>query len=203
MQPYDGYPMLTSIEEIRQCLKGRCVDTISFKKGEVIADVGAGNGFLEAMLSLFNDSLTFFVQDIDKSVCNQKALNDVVEFYQQVKGKPFTNKFIAIEGADDETNLPENTFDKILMLWTYQYLKNPKAIMTDLKSKLKNDGRIFIINPDIDIETGKQLSADFGWNASPIEKEISDIIECGFELVKISRNNECCESPYIMVFKKN
>lgn len=88
------------------------------------------------------------------------------------------------------------------MIWTYAYFKNPKAIMADLRLKLKNDGLIYIINPNIDYESGIRLTKELGWNASPIEKEVSDILACGFELIQISRNNYCCENPYILVFKK-
>lgn len=202
MQPYDGYPFLSSKEEITEHLRGRCIDTIKFKTGETVADVGAGNGYIEAMLSVFHDSLTFYIQDIDTVVCNQKTLDKVVSYYQGINNKPFTNKFIVVQGADNETNLPDNTFDKILMLWTYQYFKNPKTIMTDLKSKLKNNGLLYIINPNIDFDSSKQQTSLHGWNASPIETEISDILGCGFELIQISRNNYCCENPFILVFKK-
>lgn len=41
MQPIDGYPLLSSVEEIQEHLKGRCIDTIKFKRGETVADVGA------------------------------------------------------------------------------------------------------------------------------------------------------------------
>src|SRR4030066_972042 len=71
MQPYDGYPLLSSKEEVQEHLKGRCIDTIRFKPGETVADIGAGNGYIEAMLSIFHDSLTFYIQDIDSTVCNQ------------------------------------------------------------------------------------------------------------------------------------
>lgn len=202
MQPIDGYPLLSSIEEVQEHLKGRCIDTISLNPGETVADVGAGNGYIEAMLSIFHDNLTFYIQDIDTNVCNQKAINKAVTFYQNVKGKPILNKFITVIGSDNETNLPNDTFDKILMLWTYQYFKNPKTIMTDLRLKLKSDGLIYIINPNIDYESSIQLMTRQGWNSSPVEKEISDILSCGFELIQISRNNYCCENPYILVFKK-
>ena len=202
MKPFDGYRLIATKKEIIQTLEDKCVYNISFTKGETVADVGAANGSIEAMLSMFHDSLTFYIQDIDTSVCNQKTINKVVKSYQDLNGKPFTNKFIVIKGADNGTNLPDNTFDKILMLWTYEYFKNPKGIMTDLRLKLKPDGIMYIINPAIDIETGKVMNAEHGWNASPIERQISDIIECGFELIRLSRNYESRERPYIMIFKK-
>ncbi len=202
MKPIDGYPWLTSKEEVLEHLNGKCIDTINFKSGETVADIGAGNGYIEAMLSIFHDSLTFYIQDIDSTVCNQKAIKEVVSFYQNVKEQPILNKFITVIGSDNRTNLPNDIFDKILMLWTYQYLKNPKGIMTDLRLKLKDDGLLYIINPNLDYESSIKLASYNGWNASPIEKQISDIIGCGFELIRISRNNYCCENPYILVFKK-
>jgi SAM-dependent methyltransferase len=202
MKPYNSSGLIMSKKEIIKTLKDKCVDTISFKKGEKVADVGAANGSIEAMLSMFHDSLTFYIQDIDTSVCNQRTINKVVKSYQNLNGKPFTNEFIVIKGTDNETNLPDDTFNKILMLWTYQYFKNPKGIMKDLRMKLKADGLMYIINPDRDNYFGKALTPEHGWNASPIEIQISDIIECGFELVRLSRNHESPESPYIMIFKK-
>ena len=202
MQPTEGFPLVDNIEVIKQIIESKCIDTIKFRKGELIADIGAGNGTIEAMLSIFHDSLTFYIQDIDTSVCNQKAISEVTSFYQNVKGKPFTNKFITVTGGDKVTNLPNDTFDKILMLWTYQYFKDPHSIMTDLRLKLKDYGLMYIVNPNIDIESSKELTSKHGWNASPIERQISDIIDCGFELIRLSRDYISSESPYIMVFKK-
>ena len=203
MQPNDGYPFLTSKEEIKKVLEDRGVGTIKFKKGEIIADIGAGNGYIEAMLSIYYDSLTFYIQDIDTSVCNQISINKVVDFYQEVNGRPFTNKFIIVNGTDTETNLPDSTFDKILMVRTYQYLKEPRKFIMDVRENLKDNGLFYVINPQSDdYEYLNSIRQKYGWNASPLEKEISDIIDCGFELIRISRNYEGYEQPYIMVFKK-
>jgi SAM-dependent methyltransferase len=203
MQPTDGYPFLTSKEEIIKTLEDRGIASIKFKKGEIIADIGAGNGYIEAMLSIYNDSLTFYIQDIDTSVCNQIRINEVVDFYQEVNGRPFTNKFIVVNGTDTETNLPDSTFDKILMVRTYQYLKEPRKFIMDVRENLKDYGLFYVINPQSDdYEYLNSVRQKYGWNASPLEKEISDIIDCGFELIRISRNYEGYEQPYIMVFKK-
>ena len=203
MQPSDGYPFIANKEEIKKMLEDRGVGNIKFKKGEIIADIGAGNGYIEAMLSIFNDSLTFYIQDIDTSVCNQRAIEEVIDFYQKVKSRPFTNKFIVVNGTDTETNLPDRTFDKILMLRTYPYLKEPRKFIMDVRENLKDDGLFYVINPQYDTYDNLNLQRQkYGWNASPLEKEITDIIDCGFELRRISREYDGYGQPYIMVFKK-
>jgi SAM-dependent methyltransferase len=202
MQPYAGYPLLDNIDSIKKMLGSHCLDTINFKNGEIIADIGAGNGYLEGMLSLFLDSLTFYIQDIDTSICNQSAVNKVVDFYKNLKNKPFNNKFIAINGTDSTSNLPDNICDKILMLYTYQYIKKPKAFIQDVRKKIKNDGLFYVVNPQyVDYDNLDFQRKEYGWNASPLETEISDIISCGFELTNISRKINDSDDPYIMVFK--
>lgn len=203
MQPDGGYSLLKDSVLIKQFLVSRCVDLMHFDNGDVIADIGAGNGYLEGMLSLSFDSLTFYIQDIDSSICNQPEVDKVFNFYKNLKAKPFYNKFIAVTGTDSTTNLPDNSCDKILMLNTYQYLKEPKKFIQDVKRKLKNDGLFYVVNPqrekydDIDSQRKK-----YGWNASPLETEITDIINCGFELIELSRHYGIQGNPYLMVFKK-
>lgn len=202
MHPIEGYTLASNIEEIKAMLKEKCIDAIEFNKGEVVADIGAGNGNIVAMLSVITDSLIFYIQDIDTGVCNQKNFNEILDYYQKIKKRPITNKFVVINGTDTETGLPNDIFDKIMMMWTYQYLKNPRKFLTDIKGKLKENGILYVINPEMDYEYAKVLTEKYGWNAATIEKEISDIIDCGFELIKISRNYINSEQPYIMVFKK-
>jgi ubiquinone/menaquinone biosynthesis C-methylase UbiE len=204
MQNLHGYPLIDNIHSIKKILKQKCLDTINFKKGEIIADIGAGNGYLEGMLSLFNDSLTFYIQDIDTSICNQKSINKVVDFYRMMKKKPFTNKFLAVNGSDIQTNLPDGTFDKIFMIFTYPYLKDPVVFTKDVKQKLKYDGRLYLINPNVPVnDLTKSLKAEYGWNESSIDQEINDVTGCGFVLISKSKYSYTNEqgNPYIMVFK--
>jgi len=203
MQPTDGYPWLGSKHDIKAVLTDKCVDTIHFNKGEVIADLGAGNGYIEVMLAMYHDSLSFYIQDIDSSVCNQDAINEVVNFYQQLHGKPFTCSFTAVIGTDSTTNLPDVGFDKILMLWTYQYIKQPGSLLRDIKEKLEEDGLLYVINPEQDYDYGRELNRKYGWNGSTVEKQISDIIDAGFELLCFSRNYEDPELPFFMIFNKD
>ena len=81
-------------------------------------------------------------------------------------------------------------FDRILMLWTYQYLKKPAEFITDVRSKLKDKGLLYIINPEQDYEYGLELRESYGWIGSTVEKQIDDIIACGFRLIRFTRNYE-------------
>jgi hypothetical protein len=60
-----------------------------------------------------------------------------------------------------------------------------------------------VINPEQDYELGKMNSIEYGWNGSTVDKQISDIIGCGFELVRVARNYDDNQMPYIMVFRKS
>ncbi len=89
------------------------------------------------------------------------------------------------------------------MLSTYQYLKEPKKFILDVREKLKDNGMFYVINPQSDdYEYLNTIRQKYGWNASPLEQQISDIIDCGFELKRIYRNYQGSEQPYTMVFVK-
>jgi hypothetical protein len=202
MQPYEGYPLLDNIDSIKKEIESRCLDTIEFKKGEIVADIGAGNGYLEGMLTLFVDSVIFYIQDIDTTVCNELSVNHVADFYGNMKAGAYKNKLIPVTGTDSTTNLPDNKFEKILMLYTYQYIKKPVPFILDVRKKLRKEGFFYVVNPQYrDYSNLDFQRKEYGWNASPLEKEISDIINCGFELVNISRKCDGFDDPYIMVFK--
>jgi len=203
MQPTDGYPWVTKVDDIEQILRNKCIDTVQFEAGQVIADIGAGNGYIEAMLSIFNDSLTFYIQDIDSSVCNQRVIDEVTEFYEEVKGSPFSNKFIVVNGTDSSTNLPPAVFDKIFMFSTYQYIKMPDEFMADVRNSLKDDGILYVINPNMDDpEWAEKIKREYGWNASNISQQINDITGAGFKLNRLSHNCDSPEKPYIMLFSR-
>jgi ubiquinone/menaquinone biosynthesis C-methylase UbiE len=205
MHPAEGYPFTKDIQEIEDILKHKAIDTIDFRPGEIIADIGAGNGYVEAMLSIFHDSLTFYIQDIDATVCNPQTFKEVKDYYQEVKGSMFQNEYKIVIGTDTATNLPDNTFDRILMLWTYQYLKSPETFMESVWKNLKDEGLLYVVNPTIEEnEYTESLRLKYGWNVSPLEKQINDILNSGLDLVHINKNydSDGYNEPYIMVFKK-
>lgn len=123
------------------------IKRLDIKNGETIASVGAASGWLEGILSLMTDSITYYIQDIDTSFLNNEQFQKVVNYYTALREKPQTNTFYYILGNKRYSNLPDETFDKILITNAFHEIDwygNANYILRDLKSKLDVDGKIII-----------------------------------------------------------
>ncbi|MFL5754382.1 MAG: methyltransferase domain-containing protein [Bacteroidia bacterium] len=118
---------------------------LDIKKGDVIADVGAGEGHNDAALSLLYDSVTFYIEDINPKVLNQKKLNKQVKKYTKKKVSLQTNTFRFVIGTYTSTNLPDGFFDKILMIASFHEFTQMDEMIADLAKKLKPRGKIYIL----------------------------------------------------------
>jgi ubiquinone/menaquinone biosynthesis C-methylase UbiE len=135
-----GYPL-----NRRECEKKyEYLKYLSIKPNEVVADVGAASGWLDGVISVFVDSVIFYVQDIDTMVLNDKQLGKVVAHFSNVREKPQSNTFNYVIGETKQTNLPDSTFDLITIHNTFHEISNPIEILFDLKKKLKRGGRLVI-----------------------------------------------------------
>lgn len=119
-------------------------DDFKIKNGETVADIGAASGWMDAMLSIYLDSVTFYIQDIDTLYSSQVELEKAVNYFSQFRSRPQTNKFIFILGTENKTNLPDNFFDKIILNNTFHEISKPLEIIEDIKTKLKNNGEVLI-----------------------------------------------------------
>lgn len=126
--------------------KKEVVEFFDFKKGDIVADIGAGEGKYEGAFSLLFDSIHYFVQDIDRNILTQDKLNKVVKHYSALKGLPQTNKFQLCIGTEKSSNLPEAMFDKIIMLSSFHEFIYMDDMIVDISKKLKPDGKVYIVD---------------------------------------------------------
>lgn len=119
-------------------------EEFELKKGDIVADIGAGNGYLEGAFAVISDSITFFIQDINKRYLNQEEFEKVTKYYTKLKGRSFTNKHILCMGTRKKTNLPDSMFDKIITNLVFHELKFPNVMIEDIKRKMKHEGKLFI-----------------------------------------------------------
>lgn len=152
----------------------------NFQSNETIASIGASSGVWEIWFASQVDYLTFYLQDVDVQNCNQAEINEGVKYFEKLIGKKNTGKFIPIIGTQSATNLPKNTFDKILIINSLHEFKTPEIILYDIRKILKSNGKLFIeeqlakFSGEIHEGCGKPLFT---------ESELIELLKnCGFEL---------------------
>jgi SAM-dependent methyltransferase len=114
------------------------------KPGYKVAEIGAASGWTLGFLSMYTDSVSYFAQDIDTNFLNQTQLVNMVAHFSAQKMSTQTNTFDCVIGTPTQTNLPNESFDIILINNTYHEFSDKDAMIKDIKKKLKPEGRLII-----------------------------------------------------------
>lgn len=114
------------------------------KNGEYIADIGAASGWIEGIFSTFSDSVHYYIQDIDRYTSGQDQMDAVIRYYNSIKTSTQTNTFNYIRGKMTKTNLPNSTFDKIVIINALHEMDDWKKILMDASQKIKPRGQIIL-----------------------------------------------------------
>jgi ubiquinone/menaquinone biosynthesis C-methylase UbiE len=118
---------------------------LDIRKGNVIADVGAGDGYFTVALSLLYDSVTFFVEDISKRQLKKRKIKKYLNHFTKLKGGPQTNTYNITLGTYTSTNLPGKSFDKIIMMASFHEFSNMNEMVSDIAGKLKAGGKVYVM----------------------------------------------------------
>ena len=120
------------------------LDFYDFKSGQTIASIGAQCGHWEAAYAAATDSVTFYLEDIDSSKFKKKQVEFAWNYYAILRGKPMTSPYKMIIVDERSTSLPENTFDKILIINSFHEFTFQSEMLADIKKKLKPGGILYI-----------------------------------------------------------
>ena len=144
-RPFECGVHFTSLKELRVDPKVKSyLQHGNFKAGDIIADVGTENGYLPLIISIFHDSLNFFLQDINERCLNPLEFKQVHNYYSVLHAKEIGNSFEFIIGEQNDTRLPKATFDKIMMNDVVHQLYEPFVFFEGMKACLKHDGLLYI-----------------------------------------------------------
>lgn len=119
-----------------------------FRKGDLVAEVGAGNGKNIIGFSIAApDSLNFYLQDIDRRRLTPQTLQKVVHSAAKYK-KSSGNSYRLCIGHETATGLPDGIFDKIILVSTLHEFTRMDEMLADIRQKLKADGLLYILETD-------------------------------------------------------
>ena len=110
------------------------VELLNLNKEMLVVDFGAGSGYFTSKLA--RQCSVVYAVDVQQEMLEINAA--------QMRKKNITNvKYVL--GKTKYTNLPKNTFDLFLLVDVYHELEYPYEIMKDIKSTLKDDGVIVLL----------------------------------------------------------
>ena len=148
-------------------LPDRVIAALNLKRGQIVADIGAGTGYFSVRLAKSEAAPRVYGADIEPSMVN---------YLRERAAEEGLNNIIAVQAAADRPNLPEPV-DLILIVDTYHHIGEREAYFRRLTKSLKPGGRVAIIDFKPDSPEGPPKEFRF-----PPEKFKAEMGEAGYKL---------------------
>ena len=131
------------------------IDFYRFRPKQILASIGARCGHWEAAYAAASDSVHFYLQDIDTVYFNPRQTGFAWHYYDSLRGKPMTATYQMVLGTATETGLPDNTFDKIMIINSFHEFTEKEGMLADISGKLNQNG-ILYIDEAVPVKSGQK-----------------------------------------------
>jgi len=145
----------------------RVIAALNLKRGQVVADIGAGTGYFSVRLAKSEAAPRVYAVDIEPSM---------VSYLRERASKEGLNNISAVQAAADQPNLPE-AVDLVLIVDTYHHIGDREAYFRRLAKSINPGGRVAIIDFKPDSPEGPPKEFRF-----PLEKFKSEMGNAGYKL---------------------
>ena len=160
------------------------IDLLQLRKDMLVADLGAGTGYFTSKMA--PKCSVVYAVDIQQEMLDLNA--------KQMSKKGIKNvEFIL--GSINQTGLPKNTLDLVLLVDVYHELQNPYEIMNDIKLALNDSGKVVLLeyrkeDPSVPIKPLHKMSID------------QMIKEMNFIGLKLHMNIQKLPIQHMLIFSK-
>ena len=164
------------------------LDAIGIAPGSVVADIGAGAGFMTWRLAQrVGPAGKVYANDI------QPRMLDILR--RNMAERKLAN-FIAVLGAPDDPKLPPGALDLVLMCDVYHEFSQPQQMLRHIRQSLKPDGRVVLLeyraeDPSVPIRPEHKMT---------VQQVKAEFQPEGFRLDRVS---EVLPRQHILIFKKS
>jgi tRNA A58 N-methylase Trm61 len=115
----------------------KALDALNLKPGMVVADIGAGVGYMSLRLAKrVGPSGRVYANDLQPEMLAKLREN-------AAKGK--INNVVTVLGDVADPKLPPNTMDLVLLVDVYHEFSQPQQMLRKIRETLKPDGRLVLL----------------------------------------------------------
>jgi SAM-dependent methyltransferase len=139
----------------REEAPSQALQLIGVRPGMVVADVGAGSGYMSIRLAaLVGPNGKVIANDI------QRQMLQIIQ--GKARAEHLTNIDI-VQGSETDVNLSANSVDLVLLVDVYHELWHPQEMLRSIRRSLKDDGRLVFVeyrkeDPSIPIAPTHRMS---------------------------------------------
>jgi len=178
-------PLLEDTERDTWQKPEEILNALNIKKGQTVADIGAGSGYLTVKLSDRVDATgTIYAADI------QQEMLDYIS--KRLAEKGIKNVTLVLSTMEDP-KLPPNSLDLAILLSTYHEIAQPIDFMKKIKLALKPKGRLAILEFSDESPIGPPIQVRL-----PEDLVIDELKQAGFTLSQ--RHTFILPYQYFLVF---
>lgn len=152
---HQGAEWLERPERLREENPDLMVDLLALKPGDVVADIGAGTGFISWRIA-------------KKVVPGGKVLAvdiqpEMLERLSAAMKQQSVTNVVPVLGKIADANLPQNLVDLVIMVDVYHEFSHPREMMESIVSALKPAGRVAFVefraeDPHVPIKNVHKMS---------------------------------------------
>lgn len=119
---------------------------LDIKDGDTIADIGSSSGAYIGCINVVAEfkKVHFILVDIDSTCLNSTKVNNMVSYYEGLRGKPFDNTIGFVVNTIDSLWLPLNSKKKLLIFNTLHEIPDKAGIIKQMSAVLQTGGEIII-----------------------------------------------------------
>ena len=164
------------------------IRTMHLKKGDTVADLGAGTGyFTRRLAAAVGPSGVVYAVDIQP---------EMIDLLQKNMQKAGIRNVTSVLGAVDDPKLPRASLDWILLVDVYHELQQPRATLAKMREALKPTGKVALVEYRLEGLTALHVREEHRMSTKQV---LSEWEPAGFRLVKL---HEFLPVQHFFVFEK-
>jgi len=153
----------------------KVVEALNITHGMVVADVGAGSGyFTRRFTKTVGETGQVLAVDIEQKMLDYNK--------QELEKRGMANRATFILAKPDDPSLPENSVDLVFLCNAYHHVEHHMDYWAKIKSALKPDGRVVIVDFYHDERSGKLSFSKH--HLVPRERVITNMEKAGLTFSK-------------------